>query len=530
MAPYTLSDAIRNKQVTLGIFFACIVIGTSVLGYVWSQTDDQIDRGSKIGISVAFGCILAANIFGLIFTAISKLFDFRTASVGYRYPATLRYLLYALAISLATFCIVIISSNKIEDKTTQTSLAVTTGVLAVVSGFLGLYFHSTLLPIDFESLDTYSKNQGLVQYFPRSFLQSDNLGYAVTNSGLPSEVQDILLSAAADDNYTLFLKTLKDLRSSDIGTLRTLLVNGKPEVPYEVPKTIGQRAKDFFGKTEQQKDAPKVSLLRRLSGTAQDLAEGISKAATATKEALGTAKRRLSGTAQDLGEGLSKVATATKEALGSAKRRVSGTLDTLLTDPFAAEKQNLKTYIQEYYKQTGNMDTEGITKYLENRGFSVRPYWSTFKNSIPSVAKEALQSEIQQSVLSKVQSGILPDTAISQAKGEFSQAFQSVQDSSFANALRKNALENFDVTKADKNLVTYDLVQSLPNATKDALKAEIESTLKLLLSDNVPFPKALERLRDTYKNEYSGIVDKAFNDKLYAIGNEYFQPFPATRS
>jgi hypothetical protein len=515
MAPYTLSDAIRNKQVTLGIFFACIVIGTSVLGYVWSQTDDQIDRGSKIGISVAFGCILAANIFGLIFTAISKLFDFRTASVGYRYPATLRYLLYALAISLATFCIVIISSNKIEDKTTQTSLAVTTGVLAVVSGFLGLYFHSTLLPIDFESLDTYAKNQGLVQYFPRSFLQSDNLGYAVTNSGLPSEVQDILLSAAADDNYTLFLKTLKDLRSSDIGTLRTLLVNGKPEVPYEVPKTIGQRAKDFFAKTEQQKDAPKVTFLRRLSGTAQDFAEGISKAATGTKEALGTAKRRLSETAESLGEGLSKVATATKEAL---------------TDPFAAEKQNLKTYIQEYYKQTGNVDTQGITKYLEDRGFSVRPYWSTFKTSIPSVAKEALQSEIQQSVLSKVQSGILPDSAISQAKGEFSQAFQSVQDSSFANALRKTALENFDVTKADKNLVTYDLVQSLPNATKDALKAEIESTLKLLLSDNVPFPKALERLRNTYKNEYSGIVDKAFNDKLYAIGNEYFQPFPATRS
>ena len=186
--------------------------------------------------------------------------------MGYRYPASLRYLLYALSLSLATFCVVIISSNKIEDKATQTSLAVFTGVLAVLAGILGLWFHSTLLPIDFDSLDTYAKNQGIVSYFPRTFLENGNLRYALANSGLPEEVREILKAAAETDNYTVFIKTLRDLKSSDVGRLRDLIVNGKPDVPYALPKTLGERAKEST-------DVPKVSLYRRLSDSAKTLKE-----------------------------------------------------------------------------------------------------------------------------------------------------------------------------------------------------------------------------------------------------------------
>ena len=233
-----LATAVRGKQVTLGILFACIVIGTAILGYVWAQTDDQIDRGSKIGISVAFGSIIGANLIGLIITAASRIFSLQTASVGYRYPASLRYLLYALSITLAAFSAVLVSSSNITDKSLQTGLVVTTGLLAVFTGFLGLYFHSSLLPIDFEALDDYSQKEGLPQFFPRSLLASENFSSAVTSSDFPEEVQDILLRAAQKKDYLGVLDTLQRLPFSEIKTFKELIE--APELPYAPAKNLAQ--------------------------------------------------------------------------------------------------------------------------------------------------------------------------------------------------------------------------------------------------------------------------------------------------
>jgi hypothetical protein len=234
----TLATAVRGKQVTLGILFACIVIGTAILGYVWAQTDDQIDRGSKIGISVAFGSIIGANFIGLVLTAASRIFSLQTASVGYRYPASLRYLLYALSITLAAFSAVLVSSSNITDKSLQTGLVVTTGLLAVFTGVLGLYFHSSLLPIDFEALDEYSQKEGLPQFFPRTLLSSENFSSAVASSDLPQELQDILLRAAQRKDYLGVLDTLQRLPFSEVKTFKGLLE--APELPYAPPKTLAQ--------------------------------------------------------------------------------------------------------------------------------------------------------------------------------------------------------------------------------------------------------------------------------------------------
>jgi hypothetical protein len=234
----TLATAVRGKQVTLGILFACIVIGTAILGYVWAQTDDQIDRGSKIGISVAFGSIIGANLIGLVLTAASRIFSLQTASVGYRYPASLRYLLYALSITLAAFSAVLVSSSNITDKSLQTGLVVTTGLLAVFTGVLGLYFHSSLLPIDFEALDEYSQKEGLPQFFPRTLLSSENFSSAVASSDLPQELQDILLRAAQKKDYLGVLDTLQRLPFSEVKTFKALLE--APELPYAPPKTLAQ--------------------------------------------------------------------------------------------------------------------------------------------------------------------------------------------------------------------------------------------------------------------------------------------------
>lgn len=234
----TLATAVRGKQVTLGILFACIVIGTGILGYVWAQTDDQIDRGSKIGISVAFGSIIGANLIGLIITAASRIFSLQTASVGYRYPASLRYLLYALSITLAAFSAVLVSSSNITDKSLQTGLVVTTGLLAVFTGFLGLYFHSSLLPIDFEALEDYSQKEGLPQFFPRSLLASENFSSAVASSDLPQELQDILLHAAQKKDYLGVLDTLQRLPFSEVKTFKARIES--PELPYAPAKNLAQ--------------------------------------------------------------------------------------------------------------------------------------------------------------------------------------------------------------------------------------------------------------------------------------------------
>ena len=364
----TLATAVRGKQVTLGILFACIVIGTAILGYVWAQTDDQIDRGSKIGISVAFGSIIGANFIGLVVTAASRIFSLQTASVGYRYPASLRYLLYALSITLAAFSALLVSSSNITDKSLQTGLVVTTGLLAVFTGFLGLYFHSSLLPIDFEALDDYSQKEGLPQFFPRSLLYSENFSSAVASSDLPQELQDILLRAAQKKDYLGVLDTLQRLPFSEVKTFKALLE--APEMPYAPPKTLAQvitqrsaedsagpegpsgssyserfanlfkrRPSDPVVMTEapslEELDIPAQPKVRRPS-----FSEQVSNIASSVRKTLGETKRAVARPIDNFASNVASVASNVGETLGTAKRRLSGTFEPVVR----AVRQKLDTF------------------------------------------------------------------------------------------------------------------------------------------------------------------------------------------
>ena len=350
---FKLSQAIRGKQVTLLILFVCVVAGSGILAYVWSQTDAQIDRGSKIGITVAFSSIIVANLIGLIVTGSSRLFSLETTSSGYRYPAGIRYLLYGLSITLGTLCIVIVSSNQIADKTTQTALSVTTGLFAVLSGLLGLYFHSTLLPIDFDALTEYSKKQKYDIFNKELFLDED-FAEALQETMIPSELQDILIQTHNSGDYSTFLQTLKDVNLSDILDFREKLLSRAFEKANPLPAFEKATDMDVFGLGEQ---------------------------------ALQTAKVKLGSARQTLGKLFEK---KPKEI---------------------TEQDKVLDYVKSFFKKQGTQAFERIgdlEKQLSAKGFTARPYYKNIRSQFEKLAKQATIDSLKEIVKAQVESGKAP--------------------------------------------------------------------------------------------------------------------------
>lgn len=397
---FKLSQAIRGKQVTLLILFICVIAGAGILGYVWSQTDAQIDRGSKIGITVAFSSIIVANLIGLVITGSSKLFSLETASTGYRYPAGIRYLLYALSITLGTLCIVIVSTNQITDKTTQSALAVTTGLFSVLSGLMGLYFHSSLLPVDFEALSEYSKKQGIGSIFTKDLFLDPEFATVLSETNFPSEVQDLLIQTHNTGDYSTFLQTLRDLNLDDILAFKTKLLVG-PAGPQEglLEKARAKIGKLFEKKEEDLLQFPEPSLLQK------------------TREKVGK-----------LLEKKPKPKTEQDQVLDFAK------------DFF--NKQNIYAINR----------VNDLEKQFDLKGFTGRPYYESIKQQLPLLAKQSTIDAFKKRIQEEVASGKAPaDVLMQLSKNPVYQKLYNA-DKSIVQILSDYAKTSFDPSLALKSI------------------------------------------------------------------------------
>jgi hypothetical protein len=82
-------------------------------------------------------------------------FSFPYSNDGMRYPLPVRNLFLLIAIICVGLAIYVYSSNVISSNTTKTAISVTLVVLAILSGGAGLYFSSTLIPVDYDQLKEY---------------------------------------------------------------------------------------------------------------------------------------------------------------------------------------------------------------------------------------------------------------------------------------------------------------------------------------------------------------------------------------
>ena len=321
---FALDEVVSANRVAMLSVSTVVLFSIAGLAYIWNQTDEQIDRGNKIGFTVVFSSIIVATTLAIVFIAAPGLFALQRVN-GYAYPSSIVYLLYAIAVALAVVCVFIQAGNLIADNTNRNIVLIILGTVSVLSAGLALYYQSTFLPVDWIKLRNIVLKQDVDKYIDPDILSSDvgraQLAFAVDKSSMDPNLKSIIIQRLKDSTTgTTVLKEFKYVDS--VETLEQIAklyknsekpplspLTGKPEFPTPVDPAL-ERVRKLKELRDQARQA-----LANSAETAESVRRQLSASLATGVEEAGAVGRRLSG---DFVTGLQNVAEASKSGLGTA--------------------------------------------------------------------------------------------------------------------------------------------------------------------------------------------------------------------
>lgn len=258
---FALNEVVSATRFAMLSVATVVLFSVAGLTYIWNQTDDQIDRGNKIGFTVVFSSIIVATTIAIVFIAAPGLFALQRVN-GYAYPSSIVYLLYAIAVALAVICVFIQAGNLIADNTNRNIVVGILAAISVASAGLALYYQTTFLPVDWVKLRSIVLKQDVSKYIDPEILSSAvgraHLAFAVDKSSMDPNLKFIIIQRLKD--FTTGTSVLQDFKYVDtIETLEQVAKlfkttppppivpnTGLPEFPVPVDPAI-ERARRLFG-------------------------------------------------------------------------------------------------------------------------------------------------------------------------------------------------------------------------------------------------------------------------------------------
>ena len=210
----TLGERIRSRQYILAFLAAIIVIVIGLLVWMWNTSDASISHDSKIAFTV-FDTLIGLGSLVVFLALWFGFFSFPYSNDGMRYPLPVRNLFLLIAIICVGLAIYVYSSNVISSNTTKTAISVTLVVLAVLSGGAGLYFSSTLIPVDYDQLKEYLERKSASAKFVTKTDFTDRretVREAFLDAGVLS-VEDV--DNLLKNSYSEFLQEAPELLSKE---------------------------------------------------------------------------------------------------------------------------------------------------------------------------------------------------------------------------------------------------------------------------------------------------------------------------
>lgn len=213
-ADSSLADVLRSRRFTL-MFLAFIVAAmAAIITYLSTAPKTTIDEDAKTGLIVVASIIVAITIAALL-ALLSNVFKFTFSNEGLRYPFEVQRLFWVIFAIGVGLTITLYSTTAITSQSVQTGLTWSLFAVTLLAGGAALYFGTTLIPLDYDTLkEFFDKTAASAKFITKSDFtdRKDTVRAAFVDANVIDSADiNVLLSGT----YSDFLREAPELLSLD---------------------------------------------------------------------------------------------------------------------------------------------------------------------------------------------------------------------------------------------------------------------------------------------------------------------------